>query len=129
MFNEHIGKQHVLPVLDNSRVGNPISHQQGYQQQQQQQQQKQQQHQQRQRDTLRESAFRKSPQSYCIVDSNNTVGVLDFISAQKNEFNDTIEQKTLNEGPQIVQFSAKLSLQKEARDTAEASDIDIYANS
>ena len=35
----------------------------------------------------------------------------------------------MNKGPQKVQFSAKLSLHKEARDNGEAADIDIYANS
>ena len=89
----------------------------------------QQQQQQQQRGTLTESAFRKSLQFYRIVDSNNTVGLLDFMTAQRDEISDIIEQKTLNEGPQKVQFSAKLSLHKEARDNGEASDIDIYANS
>ena len=51
------------------------------------------------------------------------------MTTQRDEINDIIEQKTLNEGPQKVQFSAKLSLHKEARDNGEASDIDIYANS
>ena len=69
-FNEHIRKQHVLPVLDNSRVVNPIVHQQGQQQQQ--------------PGTLTESAFGKSLQSYRIVDSNNTVGLLDFMTAQRD---------------------------------------------
>ena len=45
LFNEHIRKKHVLPVLDNSRVVNPIVHQRGHQQQQ--------------RGTLTESDFRK----------------------------------------------------------------------
>ena len=45
---KHIRKQHVLPVLDNSRVGNPIEHQQGHHQQQ---------HQQQQRGTLTEGVF------------------------------------------------------------------------
>ena len=115
----------MLPVLDNSRVVNPIVHQQGQQQQHQQQQQQQQQ----QRGTLTESAFRKSLQSYRIVDSNSTVGLLDFMTAQRDEINDIIERNTLNEVPQKVQFSAKLSLHKEARDNGEASDNDIYANS
>ena len=94
-FNEHIRKQHVLPVLDNSRVVNPIVHQQGQQQQQQQQEQEQeqqqQQQQQQQRGTLTESAFRRSLQSYRIVDSNNTVGLLDFMTAQRDEISDIIE--------------------------------------
>ena len=120
-----------LCYLDKTRVINPIVHQNGHQQQQkqQQQQQQQQQPQQQQRVTLTESAFRKSLQSYRIVDSNNTVGLLDFMTTQRDEINDIIEQKTLNEGPQKVQFGAKLSLKKEARDNGEASDIDIYANS
>ena len=122
LFKEHIRKQHVLSVHDKSRVGNPIVHQQGHQQPEQQ-------HQQQQRRTLTWSAFRKNLRSYRIVDSNNTVGLLDFMTAERNEINDIIEQKTLNEGPQKVQFSAKLSLHKEARDNGEASDIDIYANS
>ena len=112
----------MLPVLDNSRgVINPTERQNGYQQQQQQHQQ--------QQGTLTESAFRKSLQSYRTVDSNNTVGLLDFKTTQKDEINDIIEQRTLNEGPQQLQFSGKLSLHKEARDNGEASDIDIYANS
>ena len=64
-----------------------------------------------------------------MVDSNNTVGLLDFKTTQRDEINDIIEQKTLNKGPQKHQFSGKLSLHKEARDNGEASDIDIYANS
>ena len=122
LFKEHIRKQHVLSVHDKSRIGNPIVHQQGHQQPEQQ-------HQQQQRRTLTWSAFRKNLRSNLIVDSNNTVGLLDFMTAERNEINDIIEQKTLNEGPQKVQFSAKLSLHKEARDNGEASDIDIYANS
>ena len=49
------------------------------------------------------------------------------MTTQRDEINDIIEKKTLNEGPQKVQLSAKLSLHKEARDNGEASDIDIYA--
>ena len=74
------------------------------------------------------SAFRKSIQSYSIVDSNNTIGLVDFMTTQRDEINDIIEQKTLNEGPQKVQFSANLSLHKDALDNGEASNIDIYAN-
>ena len=47
----------------------------------------------------------------------------------RDEINGIIEQTTLNEGPQKVQSSLKLSLHKEARDNREASDIDIYDNS
>ena len=35
----------------------------------------------------------------------------------------------MKEGSQKVHFSAELSFHKEARDSVEASDIDIYANS
>ena len=51
------------------------------------------------------------------------------MTAQGDEMNVIIEQETFSEGPQKVQFSAKLSLHKEARDNGEASDIDVYANS
>ena len=51
------------------------------------------------------------------------------MTAQRDEISNIIDQKTLNEGPQKVQFSAKLSLHNGARDNGEASDIDIYANS
>ena len=46
LFKEHIRKQHVLPVLDNSRVINPIVLQHGHQQHQKQRRQQQQQQQQ-----------------------------------------------------------------------------------
>ena len=78
----------MLPVLDNSRVVNPIVHQQ-----RQQQQQHQQQHHQQQRRTITESDFRRSLQSYRIVDSNNTVGLLDFMTAQRDDINDIKEQE------------------------------------
>ena len=57
------------------------------------------------------------------------MGLLDFMTAHRNEINDIVEQKTFNEGPQKFQFSLKLSLDKEARDNGEASDTDIYADS
>ena len=47
----------------------------------------------------------------------------------RDEINGIIEQTTLNEGPQKVQSSLKISLHKEARDNREASEIDIYDNS
>ena len=81
------------------------------------------------RGTPTESAFRRSLQSYRIIKSNDTVGLLNFMIAQRNEIKDIIEQKTINKGQQKMQFSAKLLLHKEARDDREASDVDIYANS
>ena len=51
------------------------------------------------------------------------------MTAQRDEINDILEQKTLNKGPHNFHISAKQSLHKEALNNAEEPDIDIYANS
>ena len=119
LFNKN-KKQHVLSVLDNSRVIKKIEHQLGHQRQQQL-------HQQEQWGNLSQSAIFSSIILLKIV-TTPFVGLLNICSGIA-QINDIIKHKASNRGAQGVQFSAKQSLNKCAPNDGKASDTDIYANS